>query len=73
MAAGVLAWHLSGGDAIPRGNAGGEQAWGGAHAIQMGPWSCGARGTFKWRCYLHTCRARAEEEQVDKYMGLGLL
>ena len=29
MAAGVLAWHLSGGDAIPRGNAGGEQAWGG--------------------------------------------
>ena len=33
----------------------------------------GARGTFKWRCYLHTCRARGEEEQVDKYMALGLL
>ena len=32
----------------------------------------GARGTFKWRCYLHTCRARGEEEQVDKYMALGL-
>ena len=34
VAPGVLAWHLSGGGAILRGNAGGKQAWG-ARAIQV--------------------------------------